>query len=158
MIGSGYRKVIESFGRAFPGIVVEHLAESWASVWLGRVRQGRRATTASFDLALVPPDRALTEGGPEGMWAPIKPLLFRPDVLDDTAWRDGLHTRFKDAGGTLCFGWEYQVIHAYAINTDVVQEGGDQDRQRPAGPEVEEKDPFPRRPHRLWTPLRRERR
>lgn len=121
--GSGYPAVIESFEQAFPGIKVDQLAESSASVWLGKVLQERRAGTYSFDLALVQPDAALTVGRQEGLWAPIRPLLFRPDVLEDGAWRDGLNARFLDAGGNLCLGWEYQVIHAYAINTDMVAEG-----------------------------------
>jgi iron(III) transport system substrate-binding protein len=87
------------------------------------VRQRRRAGSYAFDLAFVQPDRALAEGAPEGMWAPIKPLLFRPDVLDAGAWRDGLDARYLDSDGSLCFAWEYQVVHAYAINTDLVGEG-----------------------------------
>jgi iron(III) transport system substrate-binding protein len=121
--GSGYPAVIERFEQAFPGIKVDHLAESSASVWLSRVRQERRAGTYSFDLALVQPDAALTGGRSEGMWAPIRPLLMRPDVLDDGAWRDGLDARFLDTAGDLCLSWEYQVIHAYAVNTDLVPEG-----------------------------------
>ena len=123
VVGRGYRTAIERFEEAFPGITVQHLAESSVDVWLGKVRQGRRASADAFDVALVSPDRALAEGSPEGLWAPVKPLLFRPDVLDDGAWRDGVDARFMDAGGTLCFAWEYQVIHAYAINTDLVREG-----------------------------------
>jgi iron(III) transport system substrate-binding protein len=123
VVGRGYRTMIERFEDAFPGITVQHLAESSVDVWLGKARQGRRTSTYAFDVALVYPDRALAEGGPEGMWAPVRPLLFRPDVLDDGAWRGGLEARFMDAGGTLCFDWEYQVIHAYAINTDFVPVG-----------------------------------
>ena len=48
---------------------------------------------------------------------------MRPDVLDDGAWRDDLSARFLDAEGSLCFGWEYQVVHAYAVNTGLVREG-----------------------------------
>jgi iron(III) transport system substrate-binding protein len=121
--GAGYPRVVEGFQQAFPGVVVERHSESSASVWLNKVRQGRRAGTDAFDLALVQPSSALLEGRPEGMWAPLKPLLLRPDVLDDSAWRDGLHFRFLDQDGDLCFSWEYLVIHAYAINTDLVPEG-----------------------------------
>jgi len=121
--GAGYPRVVADFEQAFPGIVVERLSESSASVWLGRVRQGRQAGNYTFDLALVQSDAALKEGKPAGIWAPIRPLLLRPDVLADSAWRDGLHARFLDASGDLCFSWEYQALHAYAINTDLVPEG-----------------------------------
>jgi iron(III) transport system substrate-binding protein len=120
VVGRGYRTAIERFEREFPGLTVQHTAESSPGVWLGQVRQARRAGSSPFDLALAFPDRALAEGGLEGRWAPVRPLLFRPDVLDDGAWRDGVDARFPDAGGVLCFDWEYQVDHAYAVNTDLV--------------------------------------
>ena len=123
LVGRGYRQVIDGFEQAFPGIVVDWLAESSPGVWLNQVRQERRAGIYSFDLALVPPTRALVEGRAESIWSPIRPLLFHPDVLDDSAWRDGLSARFMDTGGDLSFDWEYQVVHAYAINTDLVAEG-----------------------------------
>jgi iron(III) transport system substrate-binding protein len=70
----------------------------------------------------VQPDRALADGAADGMWAPLKPLLFRPDVLDDAAWRDGFAARFLDAGGSRCFAWSCQVFHAYAMNIDLLPE------------------------------------
>src|SRR4051812_3276713 len=90
---------------------------------MNTVRQSRQAGVYAFDLAFVSPERALTEGRPDGMWAPIKPLLFRPDVLADGAWRGGLNARFMDVAGNLCFAWENQVIHSYSINTDLVPTG-----------------------------------
>jgi iron(III) transport system substrate-binding protein len=57
------------------------------------------------------------------VWAPLKPLLFHPEVIDDAAWRDGLNARFVDASGELCFAWSYAVFHCYAINTDLVAAG-----------------------------------
>jgi iron(III) transport system substrate-binding protein len=123
VVGRGYRAVVDQFEQTFPGIVVEHLAESSAAAWLARARQGRQATHAAFDLALgIQPDRAIADGTAEGLWAPLKPLLFRPDVLDDAAWRDGFDARFLDTAGTRCLAWSYQVFHAYAVNTDLVPE------------------------------------
>jgi iron(III) transport system substrate-binding protein len=122
-VGRGYRRTIEAFQRAFPGVQVEHVEESSADVWLERVRRERRVGTYAFDLGFLHTDRALKDGAPEGMWAPLKPLLFHPDVLNEAAWRDGLAERFVDAAGELCFGWSYSVFHCYAINTDLVAEG-----------------------------------
>jgi ABC-type Fe3+ transport system substrate-binding protein len=120
----GFGATIRRFEQAFPGVVVDPwLAESSASVWLARARAVRRAGQPIFDLALVQTDAALKQGAPDGLWAPIRPLLFRPDVLDDAVWRGGFDARFLDASGVLCFGWEHQVLHAYAVNTDLVHDG-----------------------------------
>jgi iron(III) transport system substrate-binding protein len=121
--GRAYQGAIEQFERRFPGIVVEQVAESFPGVWLERVRQGRRAGSQRFDLAFVQPDAALTQGVRDGLWAAIRPLLFRPDVIDDAIWRDGFDGRFLDSQGALCFDWEYQVFHAYAVNLDLVGAG-----------------------------------
>jgi iron(III) transport system substrate-binding protein len=121
--GSGFPTVIQAFEREFPGITVDLVGESSARVWLQRLRQERRAGTYAFDLAIVQPEAALKDGAAEGMWAPIRALLFRSDVLDDTAWRGGLNTRFLDTSADLSFGWEYQVLHAYAVNADMVADG-----------------------------------
>jgi iron(III) transport system substrate-binding protein len=66
---------------------------------------------------------SFAEGRAEQLWTPLRPLLFRPDVLDHSAWRGGAGARFMDAAGDLCFAWEYQVVHTYAINTDKVAPG-----------------------------------
>jgi ABC-type Fe3+ transport system substrate-binding protein len=114
VVGRGYQAAIDAFQQTFPGIEVEHLAESTSAVWL---QQARASSPQRFDLALVSAEAALPE---DLLWAPVKPLLFRPDVVADDVWRDGAVERYMDVGASLCFGWEFQVIHAYAINTDLV--------------------------------------
>ena len=117
-----YHATIAAFTAAFPGIAVEQYAESNAPTWLERARQRRRAGN-TFDIALVQPDRALQDGAPEGMWAPLRPLLFRPDVTDSAVWRDGFAARFLDLDGTRCFDWQHQVFHSYAVHRDLVPDG-----------------------------------
>jgi ABC-type Fe3+ transport system substrate-binding protein len=119
----GFRGVVARFEEAFPGIVVDHLPESSATVWLDKVRQARRAGSDAFDLAIVQPGPALQSGRTDGLWAPIRPLLSHPDVLADAAWRSGLDARYLDAAAELCLSWEYLVLHAYAVNADLVQDG-----------------------------------
>jgi iron(III) transport system substrate-binding protein len=119
----GWTTVMERFEQAFPGIRVHRRAESSAAVWGDAVRRGRASGGQSFDLAFVQPIAALAEANQGGVWAPLRPLLFRADVLENGAWRDGLEARFLDAAGTLCFDWEYQIHHSYLINTEVVQDG-----------------------------------
>lgn len=117
---AGFSGVAARFGREFPGIDVAWAGESSARNWLEWIRQGRRNGNQRFDIALVQSDSALAEGKPDRLWSPVRPLLFRPDVIDDGGWRDSFEGRFLDAGADLCFGWEYQVLHAYAVNTDHV--------------------------------------
>jgi iron(III) transport system substrate-binding protein len=121
VVGRGYGGLVERFVQDFPGIAVAHRAESSASAWLASVRGARAAGAAAFDVALgIQADRALTDGTPEGLWAHLRPQLFRPDVVDDAAWRDGLQARFVDAAGDTCLAWSYPVFHAFAVNTDLV--------------------------------------
>jgi iron(III) transport system substrate-binding protein len=119
----GWTTVIERFERAFPGIAVHRLAESSAAAWRDALRRGRAGGGQSFDLAFVQPVAALAEDGPGDLWAPLRPLLVRADVLDDGAWRDGLAARFLDDAGAVCFDWEHQVHHAYLVNTELVRDG-----------------------------------
>ena len=119
----GFRGIVARFEEAFPGIVVDHLVESSATVWLEKVRQGRQTGSYAYDLAIVQPEPSLRLGRPEGIWAPIKPLLFHPDVINDAAWRGGLNNRYLDDAAELCLSWEYLVLHAYAVNADLVQDG-----------------------------------
>jgi iron(III) transport system substrate-binding protein len=119
----GFQGAAAAFERVFPGIKVDWHGESSASTWLARLRAERRAGPPSFDVAIVQTDAAIAQGIPEGMWTPLRPLLFSPDVLDDPVWRGGLDGRFLDPDGSLCFGWEYQVLHMCAVDADVVPEG-----------------------------------
>src|SRR5687768_6910543 len=72
---------------------------------------------------MVQPGPALQSGRPEGIWAPIRPLLFHPDVLNDGTWRAGLDARYLDDAAELCLSWEYLVLHACAVNADLVEDG-----------------------------------
>ena len=119
---AGFAGAVERFEKTFPGVVVERLGESSPRVWLASIQEARAAGRYTFDLALVQPKPAITEGRAQGLWAPLKPLLFHPEVTDEAAWRDGASARFLDAGGDLCFAWEYYALRACAINRELVNE------------------------------------
>jgi hypothetical protein len=121
--GDGYRAITQQFERTFPNIRVRHVIGGTIADWLGASRRTGSSGAADFDVGLIHTARALSEGRAEQRWAPIAPLLFRPDVLDDAVWLGGPASRFMDSGGDLCFAWEHQVIHAYAVNTDAVRPG-----------------------------------
>jgi ABC-type Fe3+ transport system substrate-binding protein len=117
---AGFAGAVARFEKTFPGVAVDRLGESSPGVWLASIQQARAAGRYAFDLALVQPNPAITEGRALGLWAPLKPLLFLPEVTDEGSWRDGLASRFLDAGGDLCFAWEYYALRACAINRELV--------------------------------------
>lgn len=82
LAGSGYRKGADGFEKAF-GIPVEHGAESSASIWVPKMEKEREAGIYSYDVVVVPPNSALIRLKPKATWDPIRPVIFRPDVLDD---------------------------------------------------------------------------
>lgn len=120
LVGGGYRTSLDAFEKAF-GIQVEHQNAPSATVWVPKLEQERAAGIYQLDVAVIPPNSALTRV--RNAWDPIKPAIFRPDVLDDKAWRDGFTARFMDVDKQLAFDWEYNVQHTVGINTDLVKEG-----------------------------------
>lgn len=120
LAGSGYRKGADGFEKAF-GIPVEHASESSASVWVPKMEKEREASIYSYDVVVVPPNSALIRLKPKGAWDPIRPVIFRPDVLDDKAWREGFEKQFMDLDRQLAFGYTYDVNHMVAIDTTEVR-------------------------------------
>jgi len=119
LAGAGYRKAADGFERAF-GIPVEHGSESSASVWVPKMEKEREAGIYSYDVVVVPPNSALIRLKPKGAWDPIRPVIFRPDVLDDKTWRAGFEGMFMDVDKQLAFGYTYDVMHVVAIDTTEV--------------------------------------
>jgi len=122
LTGTGYRKTFEEFEAAF-GITVEHRAEVSASLWIPKLEKEREAGLYALDLALVPANSALSSLKPRGAWDPIKPAIFRPDALDDKAWRDGFNARFMDLEGNLAFGYDHTLRRVSGIHLDHVRDG-----------------------------------
>ncbi|MSQ27379.1 MAG: ABC transporter substrate-binding protein [Dehalococcoidia bacterium] len=118
--GAGYRSALGEFEKMF-GITVEHQAENSSSVWVPKMQKEREAGLYSFDILVVPPNSALIRLKPSGAFDPIRPLIFRPDVLDDKVWPDGFDNQFMDAGKSLAFGHSMEINHNVAIDTNQVQ-------------------------------------
>ncbi|MEK7216197.1 MAG: hypothetical protein AAB289_11430, partial [Chloroflexota bacterium] len=82
LTGVGYRKYVEAFEKTF-GIAAEHRADASASIWGQKIIKEQEAGIFALDVAVVPPNSALSVVRPTGAWVPIKPLIFRPDVVDN---------------------------------------------------------------------------
>ena len=120
LTGSGYRKALEEFERSF-GVNVDHQAEASASIWVPKMQKEREAGVYTFDIVVSPPNSALLRLKPVGAWNPVRPVIFRPDVLDDGVWREGFEGQFMDVDKQLAFSYEYDVNHAIAIDTNQVK-------------------------------------
>ena len=120
LVGVGYRNAMDAFEKAF-GIQVEHDQAPSATVWVPKRTKEREAGINQLDVAIVPPNSAITSMRPAGAWDPIKPVIFRPDVLDDKVWRDGIEGRYMDKEKQIAFAWEYHVQHVIGIDTSQVK-------------------------------------
>lgn len=116
LAGTGYRKALDQFQDAF-GIEADHQSESSASIWVPKMERERDAGVYSFDVVVVPPNSALLRLKPKGAWDPIRPVVFRPDVLDDKAWREGFDGQFMDVDKQLAFSYMNDTNHNVSIDT-----------------------------------------
>jgi iron(III) transport system substrate-binding protein len=60
---------------------------------------------------------------PRGALDPVRPLLVRPDVLDDKSWRDGFESGWLDKGKQYSYGITRSRSQTLYVNTDLVKEG-----------------------------------
>jgi len=119
LAGSGYRDAVAEFEKVF-GIQVEHQAENSSSIWVPKFQKEREAGLYSMDVFVVPPNSALIRLKPSGAWDPIRPLIFRPDVLDDKVWPQGFDNEFMDVEKKLAFGYSLEVNRNVAVDTNQV--------------------------------------
>ncbi len=118
--GTGFRQLADAFEAAFPGIKVDQNAAA-ASTWAPKALQERKAGVYEWDIAQIPTITGFSVF-PEGIFDPLRPVLFRPDVLDDTVWRGGLDFGFMDDDKKWVFLMGWNLGTPLWINTDLVQE------------------------------------
>lgn len=124
--GSGYAKIMDAFKAAFPGMETEHTTMIPSSLLWTRLHQERASAIYTWDLISVPLENAMRNFFPEGKEAnadPIRPVIFRPDVLDDKGWRDGFETGFLDDDKKWAFAFLFGERPQLWMNTDLVKEG-----------------------------------
>jgi ABC-type Fe3+ transport system substrate-binding protein len=122
--GGAYRKVVEAFQEAFPGIAVEQSQfQSSSRDFVPRLLQEMKAGLKSWDVWIMPPQEQLRQTRPSGGLDPIRPLIVRQDVLSDASWIDGFEAGFPDTEKRWGYGITLSKSQALWINTDLVKEG-----------------------------------
>lgn len=123
LTGVGYRHALDAFQEAFPGINVGHQAFSSATAWVPKVEQERKAGVYSFDIALVPSVSALVNIKPIGGWDPVRPVIFRPDVLEDKAWQEGYEAGYVDLDRKWCYTFTLNVSRSWGYDSNQIKDG-----------------------------------
>ncbi|MSQ28707.1 MAG: hypothetical protein EXR51_11320 [Dehalococcoidia bacterium] len=94
--GAGHRKALEEFNKAFPGVEVVEQTFPDSSTYVPKVKAERQAGIYSLDAAVTAPGSMLQQLKPEGVFDPLRPVLIRPDILDDKVWEGGFEQQWLD--------------------------------------------------------------
>jgi len=121
-VGAGFREALEAFAKAFPGVEPEQQAFADSATYTPKILEERKAGIYTFDVAATPGVGVLRNLKPEGVWDPLRPLLFRPDVLEDQVWADGFEGRWSDTAKELAFAFQRIITRPVYINTNLVKE------------------------------------
>ena len=118
----GSRKWMDAFENAFPGVKVEPVQLSSSDLLPPKVVQERDAGIYTFDIIIASAVIAAPRLVPFGAMDPLRPLLFRPDVLDDKSWRGGFEAGWMDGEKR----WGYALderLGVWGIDSDQVRDG-----------------------------------
>ncbi|MSQ28706.1 MAG: ABC transporter substrate-binding protein [Dehalococcoidia bacterium] len=119
--GAGYREVLEAFNTAYPGVEALQQIFGDSATYVPKVRAERQAGVYSLDAALITPGSALQQLKGEGVYDPLRPMLFRPDVVDDKVWDGGFDVQWCDVEKKFAFFLDRDVNRTVYINTDLVK-------------------------------------
>jgi len=114
---SGARAAIEHFKKAIPGIEVEQTTSAAASTLAEQVQKEQQAGVFSWDVLF---GGSLSHFYANGSLAPLKPMLLRPDVLDNAGWRDGFDAGWVDREKRWGYAFQLHVDPGVWVNGDQV--------------------------------------
>lgn len=122
ILGQGSpRGIFDRFTQAFAGIDVEFESSPSVSLWGPKVIQEYKAGVYSWDVTIILGSRIISDLRKEGVIQPLRPLLFRPDILDDQYWRDGFGAGFMDPDYRWAYAAGIRKTGEIFINTDQVK-------------------------------------
>jgi iron(III) transport system substrate-binding protein len=122
--GNSNRAVMDAFEAAYPGIKVDQTGfQSSSRDFFPRFFQERQAGLYQWDLLLVPSTEVIVQAVPQAAVDPIRPLIVRPDVLDDKAWLDGFEGGWLDKGKQYSYAVTRSRSQALWIDTNQVKDG-----------------------------------
>lgn len=118
--GKSYEDVLTTgFKAAYPGIKLNFVGTSGRDVILQIMRE-RAAGLYKWDVYVGGTPSILQTLKPAGAFAPLRPALILPEVIDDKAWRDGFAAGWMDKEKTYTFAFDYTFSPLAMVNWDVV--------------------------------------
>lgn len=115
------RRALPAAFKARYGVAVEYIG-SRSSETASRMRNERSAGVYTADVVFGGSDTMASVYYREKMLAPIRPILFMPEVLDRTKWRKG-DLWFTDPDNIYVLRLFNSVGPSFFINTDLVKPG-----------------------------------
>jgi ABC-type Fe3+ transport system substrate-binding protein len=120
-VGTSFRSWAQAAQDAMPGITIDLEQQPNSEQIANKILAERAAGVYSFDLIIMAAVSALPRLKPVGAVDKLRPLLFRPDVLDNRAWNGGFDTW---ADNEKSYGFPIAASPVMpAINTDLVHPG-----------------------------------
>jgi iron(III) transport system substrate-binding protein len=122
--GNGYKKVMDGFMEAFPGMQVEHTQfQSSSRDFVPRLFSEQKANLYLWDISIMPTQEQIRQVVKAGGNDPIRPLIIRPDVLDDSVWLDGFEGGFNDHDKKWGYAIGRQRDNPIWVDRNVIKEG-----------------------------------
>lgn len=124
LAGDGYRKILDTFQAAYPGVAVEHKPVSSASFLAPQVLQEQQGGVYSYDVALLSPGGpVMGTMMPAGAFDDLRPILTVPDVADDSKWIGNVDARYMDNARRKVHSMTWDKSMFLYRNTDLVKDG-----------------------------------
>lgn len=121
-IGDVYRTAVTAFEETFPKIHIEH--QGMIALNFGpRVIQERKSGVYQWDILLSTVTTPLSVFRQEGILDPIRPLIFRSDILEDSNWTDGFDGGWRDNDKKWSYAYGITLNRSIWVNTDLVKDG-----------------------------------
>ncbi|MGH7845340.1 MAG: ABC transporter substrate-binding protein [Candidatus Binatia bacterium] len=118
--GDTWRQAVIKFQDFFPDIRIEVSGQS-APDYIPRLRQERRAGLYTVDVRMGGA-RTNHQLIPEGVYAPLRPIIISPEALDDKKWLGGFAGGFSDQEKKYSYMYFAYLTEALYVNRDVVPE------------------------------------
>lgn len=119
-VNEKYRQSIERFGDAYPKIKLSYTPTS-GDDFEARYTAERRANQYLSDFFIGGVGGSVfTDQVPGGWYSPLRPLIVRPDVLDDSKWLGGFEAGFLDGYGVHIYTFQADQQNNFLIDRNVI--------------------------------------